>query len=895
MDLETYSSLFANLPVVIYRRTSPTSLELIGEAIQKLSGYDASDLIRNRVRSFSSIISPQDRDWVEAAFREAIATQTAYTLEYRIIRSDGRSVWVSDKGQPGNNGDRTWFDGIISDLSAPTSDNVAIGNDRQSQARRDNQEMAEIAHQINQRLSLHVDNTPLAVIEWDAEFRVQRWSTQAEHTFGWSAAEVVGKRFSDWTFVYEADLEAVNQVASELIRGGRNTSHNRNYRKDGSVIDCEWHNSVLLDEANQVVSVLSLVLDVSDRKRAERERQEIEIALRRSQAQYQKICQLTTEYIYSCYVTTEGKLIDEWTTGSLERLTSYTEAELPADRWLGVVHSDERPAVSALIQQAIATTQPAALEYRIVTKDQELRWVCDRIQPEWDEAEQRVVRLLGSLENITERKQTELSLLESETRFRSIFEESPVGISLVDLQGKILKVNPSLCQMLGYTAAELSQMSLIELTHSQDWQREASYMQQVLQGDISSYQIEKRLLAKTGQPLWVNLSSAVVRDAEDNILYGLGIVEDISQRKQAEVALQLQTEREQVLGAITLRIRKSLQLEDILQTTVDEIRQSFQADRVLIASCANQGNNKVIAESVSPGWPSFLGVSIQEPWFWERLDFYRQGHYEIVHDLTSQALSGDLHAWMERWQIKSRLAVPILSDNQFWGIIAIHQGSVIRDWRSYEITLLEQLANQVAIAIQQARLYRKLQAANQELAQLAYLDGLTQLANRRRFDEYLEQEWRRMQREQVPLTLVMCDIDFFKSYNDNFGHLAGDQCLQKVAQVLRQAALRPADLVARYGGEEFALVLPNTREEGGVKVVESIQSRLKEIQIGQGDRPITLSFGITTAIPNEKSSPETLIKTADTALYRAKCQGRNCFNVLRGSVPEHQESNFKQD
>ncbi len=886
MDLETYASLLTNLPVVVYRRYSATSIELINAAVQTLSGYPASEFVNNQVRSFGSLISLQDRDWVEVAIGQAIASQTAYSLEYRIIRADGQSVWVSDQAQPGNNGDQIWFDGVVSEISQAMSNDLASDSDQLAQARQDNQIMAEIARQVDQRLSFHVNNTPLAVIEWDAEFRVQRWSSQAEQMFGWSAAEVMGKRFSDWTFVYEADLEVVNQVASALVSDGRNTSQNRNYAKDGSIVHCEWHNSVLLDDAGQVLSILSLILDVSDRKRAERERQEIEIALRRSQAQYQTICQLTTEYIYSCYVTPAGQLIDEWTSGSLERLTSYTEAELPADKWLGVVHRDERPAVTALIERAIATIEPAALEYRIVTKDQELRWVCDRIQPEWDHTEQRVVRLLGSLENITERKQTELSLQESEARFRSIFEESPVGINLVNLQGKILKVNPSLCQMLGYTAAELSQMSLVELTHPQDWQREATYLQQVLQGEISSYQIEKRLLPKMGKPLWVNLSTAVIRDAENTIFYGLGIIEDISQRKQAEAALQLQAEREQVLGKITLRIRKSLKLEDILNTTVEEIRQSFQADRVLIAYCASQGNNKVVAESVSPGWAPFLGVSIQEPWFWERLDFYRQGHYEIVHDLTSQALSGDLHAWMERWQIKSRLAVPILSENQFWGIIAIHQSSVIRDWRSYEITLLEQLANQVAIAIQQAGLYQKLQAANKELAQLAYLDGLTQLANRRRFDEYLEQEWRRMQREQVPLTLVLCDIDFFKSYNDNFGHLAGDQCLQKVAQVLRQSALRPGDLVARYGGEEFALILPNTREEGAIKVVESIQSRMQTLQVVQSDRPVTLSFGITTAIPHEKSSPETLIKMADIALYRAKCQGRNCFAVLRGSVPE---------
>jgi diguanylate cyclase (GGDEF)-like protein len=180
-----------------------------------------------------------------------------------------------------------------------------------------------------------------------------------------------------------------------------------------------------------------------------------------------------------------------------------------------------------------------------------------------------------------------------------------------------------------------------------------------------------------------------------------------------------------------------------------------------------------------------------------------------------------------------------------------------------------------------------LQKANQELQRLATLDSLTQLANRRRLDEYLQREWRRAFREQIPLSLIFCDIDYFKLYNDSYGHQAGDDCLQQVAEAINLAVNRPSDLAARYGGEEFTVVLPNTPGEGAMRVAQLIQSYLQTLKLIHPNSKVgpyvTLSMGVSSTIPTITNSLENLIQVADLALYEAKAQGRNRIIFKTGS------------
>lgn len=184
-----------------------------------------------------------------------------------------------------------------------------------------------------------------------------------------------------------------------------------------------------------------------------------------------------------------------------------------------------------------------------------------------------------------------------------------------------------------------------------------------------------------------------------------------------------------------------------------------------------------------------------------------------------------------------------------------------------------------------------LQNMNAELHRLANLDGLTEVANRRRFDQYLEEEWRRSAREQHYLSLILCDIDYFKFYNDFYGHQAGDTCLKTVAKAIEDSLKRPTDLVARYGGEEFAVILPNTPPHGAISIVERIQEQILQLQIPHEKSGvssfITLSLGISTQIPSLELSPSSLITFADKALYSAKRKGRNSYHQEWNPVIHH--------
>jgi diguanylate cyclase (GGDEF)-like protein len=235
--------------------------------------------------------------------------------------------------------------------------------------------------------------------------------------------------------------------------------------------------------------------------------------------------------------------------------------------------------------------------------------------------------------------------------------------------------------------------------------------------------------------------------------------------------------------------------------------------------------------------------------------------------------------------LKGMLGIPILlrdsttgENSQVLAVLVFFQKNEMQpDRRSLE--LLKAVASQLGSMIQRKKTEAALKKANLELERLANLDSLTQVANRRRFDEYLDCEWNHAQREKHPLSLILFDLDYFKAYNDYYGHQAGDRCLQQVSRSAASAITRKTDLLARYGGEEFVIILPNTHSSGALRVAETIRDRLKQLQIPHLDSQVspwvTVSLGVATLIPTEKEQPESLIAAADAALYEAKSQGRD--------------------
>ncbi len=174
--------------------------------------------------------------------------------------------------------------------------------------------------------------------------------------------------------------------------------------------------------------------------------------------------------------------------------------------------------------------------------------------------------------------------------------------------------------------------------------------------------------------------------------------------------------------------------------------------------------------------------------------------------------------------------------------------------------------------------------ANNKLERLSNTDQLTDIANRRFFDEFILQQWNRMKRDNKPLSLIMCDVDHFKLYNDAYGHQAGDECLVKIAKIIVNSFARSTDFIARYGGEEFAIILPDTNNEGAVTIAEKIKNDVIKANIAHEkstySSAVTLSMGVSTIVPYKNALIVELIKSADELLYKAKANGRNCIGVV---------------
>lgn len=231
-------------------------------------------------------------------------------------------------------------------------------------------------------------------------------------------------------------------------------------------------------------------------------------------------------------------------------------------------------------------------------------------------------------------------------------------------------------------------------------------------------------------------------------------------------------------------------------------------------------------------------------------------------------------------------------------IVGLATGSAMSGWRREAMyaaitTLIFALLISAASyliyqgQVRKLRLVAELAASNQNLSDLSITDGLTGIANRRRFDELLVAEWRRGMRSGQPLALAMLDVDFFKRYNDHYGHQGGDECLRAVAQVLKQHVHRASDFIARYGGEEFAILGAGTDGANAWRLAEAIREAMAKLAVPHAMSPfghLTVSIGVAAIVPTEQQSLEGLIKMADEALYAAKREGRN--RVVSAPVPD---------
>ncbi|PKD42736.1 PAS domain-containing sensor histidine kinase [Rhodohalobacter barkolensis] len=253
---ERFRSLTYNIPGVIYlcNNDERFTMNFISDQVEELTGYPAQDFLKDRI-SFIDLYHPDDIDWIQDEINQAVNNRESFQLNYRILHRNGSWRWILEHGTGiySEDDELQYLEGYLTDIT-------------------ERKEAEELVHKASQQLEFHIENSPLAVIVSDENFEVVQWSKSAEELFGWTEEEVLEKRREEWAFTHKDDIESVNQKIDELLQGRKssNVSRNRNYTKEGKLLNCEWYNSVMFDKNGKIISIFSLVHDVSDREEKER-------------------------------------------------------------------------------------------------------------------------------------------------------------------------------------------------------------------------------------------------------------------------------------------------------------------------------------------------------------------------------------------------------------------------------------------------------------------------------------------------------------------------------------------------------------------------------------------------------------------------------------------------
>jgi hypothetical protein len=347
-------------------------------------------------------------------------------------------------------------------------------------------------------------------------------------------------------------------------------------------------------------------------------------------------------------------------------------------------------------------------------KSQELRFWSKQQKMVWLELSARVTPdqgLSGSLVNITERKQVEAALRCSEEQYRSVISNLKEVIFQTDAVGNWTFLNLAWTEVTGFSLSESLGKSFLDFVHPDDRQLNLDRFQPLIQRQKDYCRHEIRYLKKGGGFCWIEVFARLTLDAENNIIGTSGTLNDVTERQQAQEALQLQFQQAQLLSAIAQRIRQSLNLNDILNTTVTEIRQLLHTDRVFLYRLDPDLSGTVIVESIGSTWTSLLGRRIIDTCFTQEncITPYQQGRIQAISDIHLAGLPECYVRMLAQFQVQANLVVPILQGQYLWGLLIVQQCSAPRSWQRWEIELLQQLAIQVGFAIQQSQLYEQLQ------------------------------------------------------------------------------------------------------------------------------------------------------------------------------------------
>jgi hypothetical protein len=689
-------------PVVMYscQPDGDFATTFISDNITSLLGYESREFLEDS-QFWTNHIHPDDAPRVLAELA-TLFEQEHLTCEYRFQHQDGSYRWVRDEltlvrdasGQPleivGS-----WID--ISDRKHAEEKLAQSENLRRTIVESEPECVKLLAADGT---ILEINPAGLAMIEAD------------------SPDQVLGN--SVYPIIAQEHHQAFQELTESVFQGKSGRLEFEIVGLKGTRRWLETHSVPLRSAKQEIIALLSVTRDISDRKLAE-------AALRENEQRLKLALQASKLGSWQFDLQTGELSASNQCKANFGR---NPETEFSYELLFECIHPDDRAYVRESVRQALEQKIDYEAEYRNIWPDRSVHWVLARGSAIYD-TDGTPTRMIGVTLDITERKRAEEALRASEERLKLVIDATNDAIWDWDLVQNKCFWSKRFYQFLGLSPTEEKRYfyeSLYPLVHPEDREQFTELLYQHLELN-QPYKMELRLRRADRTYNWFFIRGKAVRDPNGRPLRIVGALSDISERKQAEEELRQQNQRSQLLAEVALKIRQSLQTEEILQTTVTEIQKLLQTDRVIIFRFGSDGLGTVVQEAVVPGCSSILGQKLFDPCFHQNYqEAYRQGRMNIIPDIRSENVHSCHREFLENLGVKAHILAPIIFRDTLWGLLITHQCVHPRTWSSWEIELVQQLANQIGIALSKAQLLEQetrqreeLARSNAELEQFAYV------------------------------------------------------------------------------------------------------------------------------------------------------------------------------
>jgi diguanylate cyclase (GGDEF)-like protein/PAS domain S-box-containing protein len=610
----------------------------------------------------------------------------------------------------------------------------------------------------------------------------------------------------------------------------------------------------------------------ADQTRADQTRAEL---TREGEARFRLLVEHSSDGLY--LIAPDGQVT--YASPPVERLLGFDRGDLTSRHFLDYLHPDDRDHAGWFFADVLSKPGVALrARYRCLHRDGEFRHLeavgVNRL------ADPEVAAVVVNFRDVTERRRAEQALVESEERFRAVFESALVGIVRLDPIGRVADANRAIVDMFGYQLDELRGRIVFEFVHEDEREQTERDWRDLAEGGVEHCRSERRIVRRDGQPLWVNLTASMVRGPHGHPRFAVAMLENITERKQTEAALQetnrrladwvaeLEERRREIalLSEMGDLLRACRSVEEAYGVIEPMARQLFPQESGAI-SIIGAGSGLVETVAQWGAAPSAAIFSTDDCWALRRGRPHTVDHGE--RGLVCKH-AGELGE-------SASICVPLLAQGELLGLLHLKVGEHGRSFDT-RFRFVMTVAEHVSLAIANLKLRETLRSQS-------IRDPLTSLFNRRYMEESLEREMRRAARGQHPVGIIMLDLDDFKGFNDTHGHDAGDTLLRMVGSTL-QRSVRAEDIACRYGGEEFALILPEASLADAVSRAEAICESVRALAIEHRRQQVTgstISAGVAV-YPEHGPTGHAVLRAADAALYQAKIAGRDCVFVNRGGL-----------